>query len=121
MFFIGILGIDNKSKEIKKLDYLNCSNCEQREYMKLIKNYNYFHIFFIPIIKWKEEYYIQCSGCNSIYKISDEKGKEIEKGVNLTLSYWDLDEINTNQNICKNCGYVLDNNFTYCPYCGERR
>ena len=41
MFFIGILGVDNKTKDIKDLDNLNCKICDSVENMKLIKNYKY--------------------------------------------------------------------------------
>lgn len=46
----------------------------------LIKSYEYFHIFFIPIFRWNEKYYVMCKRCNSIYEISKEKGKAIENG-----------------------------------------
>ena len=120
MFFIGILGIDNKSKEIKELDNISCNNCENLSKMKLLKNYNYFHIFFIPIIKWNESYYLICENCNSIYSISNEKGNTIEKGLDIKLTYWDLNEIK-DDNRCKHCGRRIDSSYTYCPYCGEKR
>lgn len=123
MFFIGILGVDNKTKEIKDLDNLNCKICDSVENMKLIKNYSYFHIFFIPIIKWNVNYYISCSKCNSIFKLKEEKGKLLERGDNIEITYWDLEEIsnNHNKNICNNCGAKIEDNYTYCPFCGERK
>lgn len=118
MFFIGILGIDNKSKEIKELKNVTCSHCESLGTVKLIKNYSYFHIFFIPIFKWNESYYLLCNKCNSTYIIPSYKGKAIEKGENIELTYWDLNKVN---NTCKSCGKELDSNYEYCPYCGEKR
>ena len=121
MFFIGILGTDNKLKEIKKLDNLSCKTCDSNEDIKLIKNYSYFHIFFIPIIKWNINYYVLCDKCNSVFKLKEEKGKLLEKGENVEITYWDLEEISTNhKNICSNCGKEVENDYTYCPFCGEK-
>lgn len=121
MFFIGILGIDNKSKEIKNLDNLNCKICDSNKDMKLIKNYSYFHIFFIPIIKWNVNYYVSCLKCKSVFKLKEEKGKLLEKGQNVEITYWDLEQISNNhKNICNNCGEEVENDYTYCPFCGEK-
>ena len=121
MFFIGILGTDNKFKEIKNLDNINCKICDSNKDMKLIKEYSYFHIFFIPIIKWNVNYYVLCDKCNSVFKLKEEKGKLLEKGENVEITYWDLEEISTNhKNICSNCGKEVENDYTYCPFCGEK-
>ena len=85
MFFIGIFGVDNKEKEIKILNNIVCKNCNISNGGKLIKTFTYFHFFFIPIFKWNEKYYVICSGCNSIFSISNEKGKAIEKGENIEI------------------------------------
>nr|WP_243113400.1 zinc ribbon domain-containing protein [Romboutsia sp. Marseille-P6047] len=114
-----MLGIDKKNKEIKELHNITCNNCDNLSVMKLIKNYTYFHIFFIPIFKWNESYYLMCKNCDSIYSISNEKGNAIEKGLDSNLTYWDLNEIKTD-NRCKNCGNKIDNDYRYCPYCGEQ-
>ena len=78
MFFIGIFGIENKQKEVKQLENIYCKTCSTRTMGTLIKSYEYFHIFFIPIFRWNEKYYVMCKRCNSIYEISKEKGKAIE-------------------------------------------
>lgn len=116
MFFVGILGVDSKNKEVKKLHGVECISCEQLGAVKLIKSYSYFHIFFIPIFKWNEAYYLLCEKCNSIYSISTEKAKKIEKDEHIELIHCDLKKINNN---CRHCGAELNSNYRYCPYCGE--
>ena len=94
MFFIGIFGIDNKFKEIKVLNSFSCKNCNISNGASLVKYYTFFHFFFIPIFKWNEEYYVICNGCNSSFSIPKEKGKAIERGEDIEISYWDLKEVN---------------------------
>lgn len=128
MFFIGIFGIRNKQKEIRFIDNIQCKNCDKGLRGKLIKTFNFFHFFFIPLFKWNEKYYIICSSCNSIYEIPKDKGKRIEKGEDIEITYWDLRDVEigygngyyTVGNRCTNCGKTLDHDFEYCPYCGVK-
>lgn len=128
MFFIGVFGIENKNKEIKVLDNLSCKKCNSIVTGKLIKSFDFFHFFFIPLFKWNEKYYVLCDCCNTLYTINKEKGKAIERGENINITYWDLQEIdngyynnvNFQGHVCKNCGNKVEPNFKYCPYCGTQ-
>lgn len=129
MFFIGIFGIENGEKEIKNLSNIVCKKCNSNTNGKLIKTFYMFQFFFIPIFKWSEKYYIKCSSCNAIYEIPNEKGKRIENGENIDITYWDLNEVNSglyneyyspNNNICPSCGKMLEGEYNYCPYCGTK-
>lgn len=127
MFFIGIFGIENRNKEIKILDSIECRNCSNITKGKLIKNYDFFHFFFIPLFKWNETYYVVCDGCSTVYNICKDKGKDIEKGICNKITYWDLQEEKTNNyekndhgNMCVYCGRNVDSSFKYCPYCGGK-
>ena len=108
MFFIGIFGIDNKFKEIKVLNNFSCKNCNISNGASLVKYYTFFHFFFIPIFKWNEEYYVICNGCNSSFSIPKEKGKAIERGEDIEISYWDLKDNNINRFEYESCGYKLN-------------
>lgn len=130
MFFIGVFGIENKNKEIKDLNNLNCKKCNSTIQGKLIKSFDFFHFFFIPLFKWNEKYYVLCNRCKCLYSIPKEKGKAIENGEEVNIAYWDLQEIylDTNANFngiscnmerCTNCGERVKRNFKYCPYCGK--
>lgn len=129
MFFIGIFGIENKDKEVKDLNNLTCKKCNSTIKGKLIKNFDFFHFFFIPIFKWNEKYYVLCNRCKCLYSIPKEKGKAIEKGEEVNITYWDLQEVYSDNNInfnnrydmkiCPNCGEQVKRHFKYCPYCGK--
>ena len=126
MFFIGIFGIENKEKEVKIINNLTCKSCNRLSMARIIKHYEFFHFFFIPIFKWNEKYYVECGSCKKIFSISKEKGKMIERGENIDITYWDSHEINNNyaydyniNSVCKSCGKVVDSEYKYCPYCGH--
>lgn len=121
MFFIGIVGIEQKEKKICILEDLDCKNCDKKGYSYLIKSYSYFHFFFIPIFKWNENYYVLCEGCSRVYTISKEKGTRIEHGEKNVINYWDLKDTESFYNKqCSNCNREVDMNFEYCPYCGKK-
>lgn len=121
MFFVGIFGVESKEKKIKELPSFLCKNCNKEEIGQLIKTYSYFHFFFLPILKWNESYYIMCNSCNTIYEITREKGKKVERGEDENISYWDLKELRkyNNTRICNSCNYEVEDRFLYCPYCGK--
>lgn len=121
MFFIGILGIQQKEKEVCILEDLDCKYCDKKGHSHLIKSYSYFHFFFIPVFKWNENYYVFCESCNRIYTISKEKGKRIENGEKNVLNYWDLKDAENyyNNKYCSYCNKEVDLDFEYCPYCGK--
>ena len=127
MFFIGIFGIENKEKEIKIINNFTCKSCNRLTNGRVIKHYEFFHFFFIPIFKWNEKYYVKCESCKKVFSISKEKGKMIERGENVDLTYWDLNEVNNGyedyynlNNVCNNCRKIVDSSYTYCPYCGNK-
>ncbi|SKA91246.1 zinc-ribbon family protein [Caloramator quimbayensis] len=122
MFFIGIFGIETKQEEIKDIQNVICKACGAMTSFRLIKTYNVFHFFFIPIIKWSKKYYIISRCCNRPFEIPIEKGEEIERGRDIPLNDEDLRPLynNYDYNICPNCKNEVDNNFIYCPYCGNK-
>lgn len=123
MFFIGVFGIEHKEREVKILNNFSCKKCTTSVEGRLIKSYDYFHFFFIPLFKWNIQYYVICSTCNVAYSISKEKGRAIENDEDVKITYWDLNEINSSYNSiqrCSNCGREVESEFDYCPYCGNR-
>ena len=125
MFFIGIFGVQSKEKEITDSAKIQCRECDKRLGGKLIKTYNFFHFFFIPLFRWGERYYLICNGCNSTYEIPKDKGKRIENGEDIEISYWDLRSIEKGIahsviHRCNYCGKEIREDYEYCPYCGSK-
>ena len=67
-----------------------------------------------------------CNGCNFSFSIPKDKGKAIERGEDVEITYWDLKEVNNNYGSyytvkrCSRCNREVENDFEYCPYCGEK-
>ena len=90
--------------------------------MTLFKHFYVFHFFFIPLIKWKTTYYVVCSNCQNIAIIDKEKGQAIEAGEQSSLTFWDLEPLQSQMSSalthCKHCGKQIDPTYDYCPHCG---
>ena len=121
MFFIA--GISNGEK---KLDYVQntfCSKCESFGRIEIYMTYLCFNLFFIPIFKWNKKFYIKYTCCNSLYILDKEIGIKISHGENISISEKDLNLIDntiSKINRCNNCGYICDDDFEYCPKCGDK-
>lgn len=128
MFFFGIFGIESKKKELRLIQNIICKACGSMSTYTLIKVYNYFHLFFIPIFKWGETYYIEARCCGAVFEVSKEKGKQLESGRDIPLTDYDLRQVSSgNRNnrysdyrVCPSCGRNVDSSYVYCPYCGNK-
>lgn len=129
MFFFGVFGIENKQKEIRLIQNVVCKACGSMTTYRLIKVYNYFHFFFIPIFKWGEIYYVESRCCASLFEIPREIGRELERGKDIPLNDEYLRQVNTNYGygndfgttiVCHSCGRTIDRSFQFCPHCGNR-
>jgi hypothetical protein len=124
MFFFGIFGIDTKSKEIKDINNVTCKQCGRLGVYRLIKKYNFFHFFFIPLFKWGEEYFLVSRCCRSVFKISREDGRRLEDGIEVNMDIIEMQylygEEKHQSDRCPYCGRDVDRPFEYCPYCGAK-
>lgn len=122
MFFIGIFGVEGREKLIKDINNITCSTCGKLSVYRIMKRYEVFHIFFIPVFKWNVKYYAVSRCCNSVYEVDLEKGKALEYDDNLAISEEDFKLVSRGriQNTCSNCRRIVDEGFSYCPYCGQK-
>ncbi|MPW24289.1 zinc-ribbon domain-containing protein [Alkalibaculum sp. M08DMB] len=124
MFFIGIFGVEVKSKEIMDINNITCHKCMRLGVYKLVKEYSYFHFFFIPLFKWGVKYYLISRCCNTIFEISNDKGNKLETGVETVIEDKEL-SYNINNNCspmhhCFECGNPIETPFHFCPNCGKK-
>ena len=129
MFFVGIFGVEDKIKKIKEDIRVRCLGCGFEE-ATLVKVYSCFHIFFIPIMKWNEQYLIICNNCGKKYRVEKEdayKAEEVGYIYDQKLIPIEQEEEDTFNIInggrkqrCSFCGRELERDFRYCPYCGQK-
>lgn len=122
MFFVGIFGVNSKEEHLKDIGSVVCKSCGKLTTYKLYKTYSYFHIFFIKLFKFNEEYFVVSRCCNKIYQVSKEIGFKLETGEINEINDSDLIEINNpySNQMCPNCNNYINPNFSYCPYCGSK-
>ena len=121
MFFIG--GISNGEKKLDYVQSIVCPRCDAFGRMEVYITYMCFSFFFIPIFKWNKKYFVKNTCCNSIYILDNEIGLKISKRENISISQNDLQLVDSNQSFisrCANCGYISNEDFQYCPKCGEK-
>jgi hypothetical protein len=120
MFFIGIFGIQNKDEKIGVINNTECISCGSLTKLDVYKRYSYFHIFFIPVYKWKFEYYAIPYCCKRACILKEEAGQNIEKGLKSAIIPEDcIQVISSSNNHCPYCNINLPQDFKYCPHCGR--
>jgi hypothetical protein len=102
MFIIA--GISSKTNVLENTPRL-CPSCGlARACLK--RTDSYFSLFFIPLFRVKKgEPFIFCDRCETV--VSDRGAP---------ARTWKDPGLNR----CKNCGKALNNEFVFCPYCGNK-
>ncbi|MBU5425600.1 zinc ribbon domain-containing protein [Tissierella pigra] len=121
MFFV--FGISTKEKNIDFAQTIVCTSCGSYGRLEVFMTYTFFSLFFIPIIKWNKKYYVRSVCCGSLYTIDNDLGKAIERGQKSKIEESELKPLNVNyskERFCSNCGYIINNDFEYCPKCGKK-
>lgn len=116
MFIFGIFGIQGKKKLVKEFGSMICA-CGRYTHMQLVEEYTYFHLFFIPLLKWNRKYYVEARCCGRIFEVPDDYKEEIMNTDIPDLNR--LREIKPSIRICPGCGQQVESNYRYCPYCGR--
>lgn len=116
-----LFGTSTKESKLDFVQSIVCSNCGLHGKYEAFMTYSVFTIFFIPILKWNKRYYVTSTCCDSLYKVNKDIGRSIERGDNINIDKSDLQAININSSkVCANCKFPIENEFAYCPRCGEK-
>jgi zinc-ribbon family len=121
MLFIA--GISSKQEKLNYDQTIVCSECGKYGHYEIYFECMVFSFFFIPIIRWNKKYYVRNTCCGTIYRISKERGEDIRKGKETSLSKMDLEIVHQTYSFykqCSLCGYETIENFQYCPKCSNR-
>ena len=123
MFFIGVMGLGNRSEQLRGGIAADCSGCGKKVYLTLSVTYEYFHFFFIPVFKFHRQYYAVCSNCGSLFQVEESAAREVLSGrlnklrpEQLTL----LRGKNAASPVCPYCGTRNPAGSSFCNNCGRR-
>ena len=123
MFFI--MGIDPREKIIPYNDLVICNQCGKYGRYEVVMRYMCFSLFFIPLIKWNKQFYVKSNCCGTIYALDEEIGRALMRGEELEIRPEHLQKISAdpaNKGYfarCSSCGYQTNEDFKYCPKCGN--
>jgi RNA polymerase subunit RPABC4/transcription elongation factor Spt4 len=123
LYMFLIFGIDRGQKRLDFDQTVICPFCGKFGRLEVFAAYMCFSLFFIPLFKWRKEYYANSSCCGTAYAIPKELGRSIEKGECSALKLEDLRILSNGgrKRICAACGYETeDENFRFCPVCGSK-
>ena len=122
MFFV--LGVNDKRYDLDFDQVVTCDICGRFGHYKVFVVYSVLYVFFIPVFKWNRTYYVEMSCCNSLYELDPEAGAMIERGEYQKITPAELTLIQTgdkvHHRVCQYCGYETDEDFEFCPKCGNR-
>lgn len=122
VFFI--IGMTRGRKDLEFSQMMICDQCGSYGRYTVFMTYMCLSFFFLPLFKWKKQYFVQSTCCNTLYGLDPETGKQIEKGstVEIRPEHLTLLEkgFRNRSKKCMNCGYETREEFDYCPKCGRR-
>lgn len=120
MFFFGIFGIQSKQELVDSRQGDICPVCGSLDRYEILKEYQYFHIFFLPVWRWGERYLLRTRCCQQFRVLPPELGRALIKGEEVEWSQL-AREIDDPLVRCSNCSAILEPDFKYCPRCGQAR
>jgi len=126
MFFI--MGIDPREKRIPYDDLVICSQCGKYGRYEVVMRCMCFSLFFIPLFKWNKQFYVRANCCGTIYALDPEIGRALMRGEHLEIKPEHLKKVSVaaaygtqggDVRRCASCGYQTEEDFQYCPKCGN--
>lgn len=122
MFFM--MGITDGRKNFDFVQTEICDVCGRYGRYEVFMTYMVLSLFFIPCFKWNKRYYVRTSCCGTLYELDPGIGRAIAHGGLVKILPQHLMRVNEgtyhSTKHCNNCGYETDENFEYCPKCGQK-
>ena len=121
MFFV--MGINSGRKDLNFFQSMICRSCGEQSDISVFMTYTVLSLFFIPCFKWGKRYFVTFGCCGTVYEITKDAGKAIERGENIRLLDEDFLSMcgrEQRTKTCRSCGYQTTEDFEYCPKCGVR-
>ena len=114
--FFGILPGE---KVISLEGLLTCPRCGRLTRAELVVHFQRFSLFFIPLFTWGRRYFVRTTCCGGFCEIDAQTGRRMERGEQTTLDGVNLHFTGPTVHRCQRCGYETQEDFSYCPKCGE--
>ncbi|MDO4345258.1 MAG: zinc ribbon domain-containing protein [Eubacteriales bacterium] len=123
MFFM--MGITEGRKDLEHNQVFVCSACGAYGRYIVFDTYTVLSVFFLPVLKWNRKYFVTTTCCHKTYSLDSDVGRSIEHGQDMEIRPEHLQKIfggryEGAKKRCAGCGYETEEDFEYCPKCGQR-
>lgn len=119
-----MLGFGPRQKTFEYNKVFICDRCGQYGRYEVIMQYTALEVFFIPLLKGDQKYFVKSTCCGTLYQLDPSIGKAISKGHDVEIRPEHLRQVQeqsySSQRRCSQCGFVTENDFQYCPNCGKK-
>lgn len=114
-----LIGAGPHTKQIGDSQMMICPSCGRFSRMTPYVRRQEIRLFFLPVARFRRQYYAKASCCGEIFQLDPEVGRSIERGEPVTIDESDLTFTGTPQQFCAACQRPVEPSHTYCPHCGE--
>ena len=85
----------------------------------LTVSFHQFTLFFVPLFRFHKRYFLTCPRCGSVYVLTKEEGRRLERGADAQADPAQLRFFRQNGGrCCPHCGCNVETSSRYCPQCG---
>lgn len=117
MFFM--IGITDGRKNYEYARMVVCNACGAYGRYRVFMTYTSLLLFFIPVLKWNRQYFVESSCCGSLFRLDPEIGQRIARGEDVEIRPEQLTPVHGRTSKKCACGYVTTEDFEFCPKCGR--
>ncbi len=122
MFFM--MGINDGQRRLDFTQTIICDCCGGYGRYEVFMTFTVLSLFFIPCFRWNKRFYVRTTCCNTMYELDLQVGKRIARGEAVEIASGDLKPLYQGQRSvwrrCNNCGFSTQEDFEYCPKCGDK-
>ena len=79
-----------KTNQLRFHQNIDCPNCNRAGSLKAVKTYKQFSVNFIPLFKYKKQWYLETTCCGKKYLLPEVVGKQVENGTKSSFSLSEL-------------------------------
>ncbi len=119
MFFI--ISVMPEEKRLDFEEAIICDHCGKYGRYHVDVTSNCLRLFFLPVFRWNKRYIVKTTCCDAVYALEPEDGKRLERGEISTLKDIPMEPLFSHgyERRCNRCGHIVDDEYSFCPYCGE--
>lgn len=116
-----MIGITEGRKDLDHSQLIVCDACGKYGRYEVFMTFTVLSFFFLPVFRWNRHYYVRTSCCGAIYELDPETGNAIRHGEAVEITASDLKPLSVpTGKRCVHCGFEAQEDFEYCPRCGNR-